>query len=231
MLRIDNRDLKRLARTLERDTKVGFNYAVRESLNRVAFATRREWQGEMRRTFELRNNWTTGSVRVEKARGLRVETMQSVVGSLADYMETQEDGGTVHGRGTQGYRRPTARAKPAGKMVRPRFRMKRLKLTTRDLAQYGSTRQKVAVATRKAYAEGAKFVFLDISRESRGMYQVMGSRRRPRLRLIWDMSPDSIRIPKHETLGPTYAKMDRRFPRMAKAAFLGQLKRRKALGY
>ena len=71
----------------------------------------------------------------------------------------------------------------------------------------------------------------DISRQGRGMYQVMGSKRRPKLRRIWNMSQDSVTIPEHPTLGPTLVRMDRRFPRMAKAAFLGQLKRQGALGY
>ena len=46
MFVLDDRDLKRFARQLQRDAKVGFQYAVRESLNRVAFAAPKEWQAE-----------------------------------------------------------------------------------------------------------------------------------------------------------------------------------------
>ena len=74
MFLLDNRALRRLANQLKRGTKVGFQYAVRESLNRVAFAARKEWQAEMGRTFVLRNRWTVGSVRVEKVRGLNVHS-------------------------------------------------------------------------------------------------------------------------------------------------------------
>ena len=109
--------------------------------------------------------------------------------------------------------------------------MKRLKLISSDVSGAGNKGQKLRAATRMARAQGAKYVFLDISRESRGMYQVMGSKRRPKLRLVWNMSKDSVEIRKHATLGPTYAKMNRRFPRIAKAAFLSQLKRHRLLGY
>ena len=109
--------------------------------------------------------------------------------------------------------------------------MKRLKLVSPDVSGAGSKDQKLRAASRIARAQGSKFVFLDIDRESRGMYQVMGSKRRPKLRQVWDMSRDSVEIRKHATLGPTLARMDRRFPRMAKAAFLGQLKRQRVLGY
>ena len=75
----------------------------------------------MGRTFVLRNQWTVRTVRVEGARGLDVRTMQSTVGSLAPYLETQEQGGTVRGKGAHGYRRPTKRAKPARRPVLPRY--------------------------------------------------------------------------------------------------------------
>jgi hypothetical protein len=224
-IHFDDREFRQLARRLRREAPKALKYAARNSLNRAAFDARKQWQREMQTTFVLRNRWTVGSIRVEKVRGLNIDTMESRVGSLADYMKTQEEGGTLQGKGKHGYRRPTKRAKPPRRLLRPRFKMERLELTRPDLERYGSTEQKIAVATRQAYAQGAKFVFLDISQEGRGIYQVMGSKRRPHMRLIWDMSRDSIKIREHPTLKPAFDWADRRFRRYAKAELLRQLKR------
>jgi len=227
---LESPDMRRLAKELERSTKAGFKYGVRESLNRVAFAARKEWQSQMGRTFVLRNRWTVGSIRVERVKGLSLQTMQSKVGSVADYVKTQEDGGTVQG-GARGYRRPTARAKSGRKPVKPRFRMKRLQLIDPDVSGAGGRDQKLRAASRIARERNAKFVFLDFAKDVQGMYQVMGSKRRPKLRLVWSMKTKSVDIPKHATMAPMLARMDRRFPRFAKAAFLQQCKRHRLLGF
>ena len=226
MIRVDDRQIRALERRLKSGAPKALGHAARNTLDRAAFDARKQWHREMESTLTLRNRWTKGSVRVEKVRGLNVRTMQSRVGSLADYMRVQEDSGTIRGRGKEGYRYPSARAKPKGKMVRPRFRMKRLQLDHPKLAQFSSTRQKIAVATRMARARGAKFVFLGMP-ASKGMYQLMGSKRRPKMRLLWDMRRGSVHIPKHPTLGPAEAKVRRRMPRYAAAEFLKQLKRAK----
>lgn len=223
MLRIDDRQIRALERRLRNEAPKALAHAARNTLNRAAFDARKQWHQEMESTFTLRNRWTKGSVRVEKVRGLNVRTMQSRVGSLADYMRVQEESGTIRG-GPQGYRYPTTRAKPPGKMVRPRFRMARLNLQHPKLAQFSSTRQKIAVATRLARASGAKFVFLGMP-ASKGMYQLMGSKHRPKMRLLWDMRRGSVRIPEHPTLDPAVVRTKRRMPRYAAAELLKQLKR------
>ena len=47
----------------------------------------------MNTKFILKNKWTEGSVRVEKAVGTRIDVMESVVGSGLEYLNTQEHGG------------------------------------------------------------------------------------------------------------------------------------------
>lgn len=224
MLIVDTHQIDDLARRLKYEAPKALAYAAKNILNRAAFEARKQWQREMESTFTLRNKWTKGSIRVEKVQGLNVRSMQSRVGSLADYMQIQEESGTIRG-GPQGYRYPSKFVKPAGKVTKHRFRMKRLKLNHPKLEQFASTRQKIAVASRMAYASGHKFLFLDISPSSKGMYQLMGAKRRPKMRLLWDMRRGSVEIPRHATLEPTVAKVKRRMPRYAAAELLKQLKR------
>lgn len=224
-IHFDDREFRKLAKRLHTAAPKALQYTARDALNTAAFEARKAWQSEMQATFTLRNRWTVGSIRVEKARGLNLRTMQSRVGSALDYLETQEFGGEIRGRGNQGYRYPTKRAKPPGRVVRQRFRMARIQLTHPDLSQHASTRQKIAVAARKVRASGVKFAFLEVSGTIRGMYQLMGSKRRPKMRLLWDMTRGSVQIPKHATLEPAVERTRRRMPRYARGALLRQLKR------
>lgn len=224
-IHFDDREFRKLAKRLHTAAPKALQYTARDALNAAAFEARKAWRSEMESTFTLRNRWTVGSIRVEKVRGLNLRTMQSRVGSGLAYLKTQEEGGEIRGRGQQGYRYPTKRAKPPGRVVRQRFRMARLQLTSPDLSGLGSTRQKIAVAARKIRASGVRFAFLDVSPTSKGIYQLMGSRHRPKMRLVWDMTRGSVHIPRHGTLEPAVARTRRRMPRFARAALLRQLKR------
>jgi len=232
MLLLDDRQIRKLATRLRSEAPQALKYAVRDTLNTAAFETRKHWQGQMQTTFTLRNRWIPGSIRVEKVSGLDVRTMESRVGSLFGPLKVQEDSGTIQGRGKEGYRRPTKRAKPQGRVTRQAVRMARLSLTHPKLDVPNPSKskpiaQKIMVAARMARAAGYRYVFLELSEQSRGIYQLMGSKRRPKLRTIWDMRHGSVHIPKHATLEPAYKRTVRTMPRFGEAALLRQLKRRR----
>ena len=233
----DDREFRQLARRLERDAPKALGYAARNALNRAAFDARKQWQREMQSTFVLRNRWTLGSIRVEKARGLDLQRMESKVGSGLKYLAKQEEGGPKGGGGAYGQPIPTGvasgegrGARPRRRVVRPRFRLAAIHLGDRP---GGSRKQRNAAAIRKAQEAGAKFVFIE-SGKGTGIVQIpkarrtrkrRGRRRAGKIQLLWSLAHSGVRIPPHPTLKPAFDWADRRFRRYVKAELLKQLKR------
>src|SRR5690606_34955196 len=73
---VDSSDIIRFVKRLDSLNKRGAPHAMRESLNTLAFATRKQWQREIRYELTLRNRWTVNSIRVEKARGSNIGTIE-----------------------------------------------------------------------------------------------------------------------------------------------------------
>ena len=99
MITIDNDGVMKLADKLEKMSGRAIPYATRSALNKAAFFARGEAQEVIGRNMIERNKWTRRSVMVQTAKGLNINKQESEVGSVQDYMETQEYGGTVTGRG------------------------------------------------------------------------------------------------------------------------------------
>jgi hypothetical protein len=205
-IRIDTGDARHLAEKLHKLAHRGVPYATRNTLNDLAFEARKRWKGEMEERFILRNHWTVGSVRVDTAKGTILATMQSRVGSIADYMGLQERGGTKTG-GKHGVRVPTAVAagqgvgtRPRTKQVRGPNRMSAIQLAKVKQRSGSSSGQQVAAAVRQTIAAGKRFVFLESDQDRQGMYKLVGGKRKPRLQLVWDMSAGAVRVPSTPTL-------------------------------
>jgi hypothetical protein len=237
MIAIDTSQIRRLARTLERDTRVGLKYAVAGALNDLAFGARRQWRAEMADRLTLRNKWTQGSVRVERARpGGPIERMRSVVGSVSGYLSEVEGGHIKTGKGHVGTAIPTTVASGEGRGGTKRLRAVRrsmaggaLKLGGRGT---GSTpRQRNAAALAIARRKRQRFVFLEGGVSGTGIYRITPSRKQLRPTMLYNLGRKALRVKPHPTLGPALEVMDRRFPQLALAAFIGQLRRAKAFGY
>lgn len=236
MFSIDVSDLRRLERDLETLKSKAVPYALRNSLNTAAFEGRKLWLEEQRGELVLRNTWTARQVRVEKARGLNVRNMVAVVGSLAPYMREQEFGGRRSGGGRHGLPIPTSVAAGQGMGTQPRTRLVRganklgaIRLTTRGRNR-GHRRQRNAIAIAQAIKSGSKYVFLELE-NSKGIFQITGGRRKPRIRMIWDISRGSVVIPPHPTLGPALESLGYMMPRIHAQAFLEQLRMHGVFGY
>lgn len=231
VISIDAGDARHLAEELRSLAKGGIKYAVRNTLNDLAFEARKRWETEMKEQFVLRNRWTVGSIRVERARGTIVEAMESRVGSLADYMRLQESGGTKSG-GAKGVRVPTPVAAGQGAGTRPRTkpvrgpnRMNAIQLAKVRQRTGASRKQQIAAAVRQTAASGRRFLFLDSDQDRQGMYKLVGSRTKPRLQLVWDMSSNSVRVPSTATLSDATAKTLRQTERFAVRRLREQLTR------
>ena len=99
MLHVSAKDIEKLHSTLKGISKKSLPWAAREGLNESAFAARRQWEAEGRKSMIVRNKWTFGGRhhRVKKARfNKNIARMQAVTGSKLKYMAEQERGVIRH---------------------------------------------------------------------------------------------------------------------------------------
>lgn len=230
MLDVDARDIDRFERDLRTFNERAFPYATRATLNSGAFDGRKAWQGELRGNMTLRNRYTERSVLVEQARTLDVERQAAVLGSTADYMTDQEFGGTRRKRGKLGVPIPTSYAAGQAegakrtRMPRAANRLASVRLRRRQRGDNRGLRNMLAV--REAAENGGGFVYLDLGRR-RGIFRITGGKRRPRVRMVYDLSRADVRIPRNPTLAPAVAKATRRMPQHYAEALKFQLDRAK----
>jgi hypothetical protein len=194
----DTKELKQFERDLYALNKRGFPYAIKNSLDALAFDARKEWQGEIRSEMTLRNKFTEGSIRVEKASGNNLQSMRSVVGSIAPYMATQEHGGDVKGKsGNKAIPTDSARSgKSHSRLVTRPNKMARIQLAARK----GKTqKQRNAIQVSEAKRTGSKFAYLEVGAK-RGIFRVTGGKRRSRLELIQSLTHTVAKVPKNPTM-------------------------------
>lgn len=215
---VNLRQLHGTARKLERIRAKALPHATRDALNDMAFQARTTWQRRMGEQMTLRNQYTTRSVMVTKARGANMRAMHSVVGSPRPYLLTQEDGGSQSSKGRHGVTIPTGTASGEGMRANPRKRLVRRQnwLSAIRLGNRGggSTKQKNAIAISMAQRSGQKVAFLDLGKR-KGIVKVTGKGRRTKVRMLWDMSKKSVRIPSNPMLGPTMQAIRMRGPDIA----------------
>lgn len=232
MIRFDDSNIRRLERDLKTFSAKSLPFAVRNGLTAQASAGKRLWGDEIREGMINRNKFTAGpAIRFERARGLRVDSMESRVGSIADYMDEQEFGGTVSKSGKHGV--PIATPYAAGHAMdsRPRKRavrrpnwQTRIEINKKRKVR-GSKKKQNFVAIREAAKSGRGFVYLELNHNRKGIYKVMGGPNRAKIRKVWDLSRPAVRIPAKPTLRPTLKQVEKRAPALYRAALLQQLKR------
>ena len=203
MLDIGLEKVKIYEQQLEQMPKA-LHFAERNTLNDLAFETRREAQENIREQMTLRNKWTERSVMVQRAKRL---SDPAIVGSAMSYMYTQEFGGTKTRKGQKGVPLATGYASGEGETSGPRKRLPRgrNKLAKIRLRQSGgggmSRRQRNLVAIREAAKSGRREVYIDTGRKQ-FIARVTGGKRSPRLRMIYDLSRRSVEIPANPWLLP-----------------------------
>lgn len=209
---------------LERFEKKAVPYAIREYANNAAFAARGEYIKRSEANMKLRSAWTTKSIQVEKARVSRGQSVQSRMGSVADYMATQERGATVRGQGKHGTAIPAAA--PGRRRGRGRTAAKnRLSAIQLQGTRVGGIRQRRnAVALSMALKRGGGVVYLDL-RKNRGLYRVSGTRRGARIRKVWDLSKRSVRVPENPMMAQAMKAVEPQLERIARKALAYQFKR------
>ena len=229
MFKIDDREIKQLEADLQTFARRAIPFASRNTLNSTAFTARLEWQVEVRNKLITRNKFTENSIRVDKAKGLDVSRQEAVVGSIAPYMEDQEFGGSKSKKGKEGVAIPTTYSAGQGDNARPRTRLPRkpnkmANIRIKHNKLRGSRKQRNLVAIQEAITTGNKYVFLDLSRR-KGLFKIVGGKRNPRLKMVWDLTRQSVRIPATPTLQPTIERVGPLVPEIHKESLEFQLRR------
>lgn len=236
MFSIDDKDIKKLERDLITFKRRALPFATRATLNSSAFMAQRHSKRNVQRNLILRNKYTEQSIRVQQTKDLNVSRQYSIIGSIADYMEDQEFGGTKTSRGKHGvplatsYSAGQGRGKPRTKLPRkpnklyPTSSIRLNKKTKR----FKSKRQQNIARIKQAASSGQKFVYLELNKRE-GIFKVTGGKKNPKIQMVWDMSRSSVPIPKEPWLKPAFDKAVLFLPRTYRKALRYQLQRHNIL--
>jgi hypothetical protein len=228
---LEVRGLDEMLRELETMAKRAVPYAARESLTSLAFAGRAIWQSEMASSLTLRNKWTQRRALVERARGSRMAEMEAVLGHTEDYVRRLEFGiGERAKRGGVAIPSETAAGQAKGSLSGGRRRAVRKSLIIRQLGKIkrqssGMPRKaRNARAVRQAIKDGSRLAYLEFSKR-RGIYRVMGGRKKPTVLKLYDLTRPSVPLPRIPTLQRSIDQALLRAPTIALAAVMRQLER------
>ena len=212
MLKIDDRQIDRLEKDLKRLKKRALIPAMQDALNDTAFDAMRGAKDNVKQQMITRNTWTQRSIGVNKA---TFKSLQSAAGSREPYMRQQEEGAQKVAKGRHGVPIPTTEAsgepgaKVRRKVTRKPNRMSNIKLRGRK----GKNRKQrnLLAVKRAASGKGSRFAFLDLGRR-KGIFRVYGGKRKPRPRMVQDLTQKTISTPQNRWLEPAADKARKKMP-------------------
>lgn len=231
MFGVDTKNIKQMERDLKTFASKAYPFATRKTVNDAAFQAQRIARVDVKDNMTNRNRFTVQSIQVEQTKTLQVSRQAAVVGSIADYMEDQEFGAVKSKTGKEGVTIATSYSSGEGENAQPRTRLPRKPNRMQSIAlqkrrKKGSSRkQQNFIAIRQAAATGRKFVFLDLGRR-KGIFRVTGGKRRPKIKMVHDMTKQSVVIPKNPWLKPAFDETTRMLPAFYADALRFQLRRR-----
>jgi hypothetical protein len=217
---------KEMVADLKRMREKAIPYALKNALTTAAFETRSIWQREIRSTFVNRNTYTANSVRVEQASTTK---LVAKTGSIADYMDEQEEGATIKGSGKHKAIPTAAAAGQAGggkrtKLVRGRFYLGAIQVAHPALS--GGRRQQNAIAIAVARKKGQKVVLLNRPKGGKALFLMgAGTKRKLKTRMLWDVSRGSVKVKPEPTLERSIAQVKPKLEHMMQASFAQQMQR------
>lgn len=231
-LSITIRGLESMLRELDALSRRYVPAAARETVNTLAFEGRAVWQDEMRQALTLRNKFTARRALVEPARTFRISAMHARLGHTEPYMAWLEEG--TPERASKRFR-PVPSEVAAGqspgslrggrkRAVRPSAIITRLGSLAVKGAKARSRKANNARAISGAIRSGRRLALLDLGR-GKGIYRVMGRRKRARLVKLYDLSRRTTPVPRIPTLERALARLEHRVLPVAHAALERQLAR------
>lgn len=239
MFDFDDKGIRKFERTLEKANQTAIPFAVKQTLDSLAFETRTAAQDIINKKMITRNTFTTRSVQVVKVKGLQIKRMESRTGSTADYMETQEFGGVKKRQGKKGTPIPTSIASGEGKGVIPRrkvvrsmHKLSKIRLNKKSAKRYASKKQEIFLRAKEAIESGSKYIYLEDG-DKRAIYRIKGRRvgkgRRKisglRMEMIHNLSHTSVIIPRNPWLDPAVKATVPKAQKIYKQQLVRQLRR------
>jgi hypothetical protein len=225
-----------LEKELKMFAKRAYPFATKQTLNKTAAVTREFAQEEIDRKFIQRNTWTRRTVRFNMTTTLDVDRQESEVGSIEDYMETQEKGGFERKKGRHGVAIPTAysagqgHARQRTRLVRRPNQLRVIKFQQKRFKSLGRTpKQRLKVAVKTAIKRGDRFLYAEFSGRRKGIMRLLGGKRRTRLEMVHDLTREIIMIPARPWLRPAVNRAVREMPGIYRAALIFQLKRHRII--
>ncbi len=231
MFGVDNRDIKKMERDLKTFARQAYPFATRQTVNDAAFQAQKIARVDVQRDMVLRNRFTVQSIQVDQAKTLQITRQEATIGSIADYMEDQEFGAVKAKGGKEGVAIATSYSAGQGENAQPRTRLPRKPNTMANIQlqrrrKKGSNRkQQNLIAIKQAAESGRKYVFLDLGRR-KGIFKVTGGKRRHKMKMVHDMTKESVIIPKNPWLKPAFDESARMLPAFYADALRFQLRRR-----
>jgi len=235
MIKIDDRNIKQLEQTLKDVKFKAFPFATKATLNGIAFKAMGFARGIIKRDMISRNKYTEKSVLFEPTKTLNLKRQMSVVGSIAPYMELQEFGGTKRKKGKHGVPIATSYSSGEGEEARPRTKLptRGNKLKNIKLLNRRTSKQNLIIKVGQAVRTGRRHIFLNFGKgKKRGIYKVVGGRSVKRgwpgnakLKMIWDLSETSVRVPKSPWMQPAVKRTEPFAQKIYEDALKFQLKR------
>lgn len=229
MITVNTQDVKEMEADLKTFAHRAYPFATKSTINGAAFHAQREARSNVRNEMTTRNAFTVQSIQVDQARTLDVARQAATVGSTADYMETQEFGGTKTKTGKEGVAITTSFAagqegqEPRSKLATKSNKLQNIALRKRQ--RKGKTRkQRNLIAVKQAARSSQKHVFMDLGRRQ-GIFRVMGGKRSPRVRMVHDMSRQSVNIPRSPWLSPAVKRTEAVIPSLYEDALRFQIRR------
>lgn len=224
MFQIDDRQIKQLENELKGFKDRALPFATKATVNRAAFETRKVAQTTIREDMVNRNRFTVQSIQVDQARTLKIQQQAAAVGSIADYMEVQEFGGVKSSPALPtGYSAGQEGSQPRTRLPRKPNKLANIKLAKRS-KKGTSRRQRNFTAVKAAAQSGQKYVYLDMGR-TKAIFRVVGGKRKPRLKMVHNLSRQSVTIPRNPWLAPAVAAVEPKMQQFYGEALRFQLKR------
>lgn len=229
MFKINDKELKEFEKDLKAFAHRALPFATKNTLNQSVFHAQKLNKRDVAVKMILKNRFTERSIQVDQARTLNIRRQAATVGSTADYMEDQEFGTTKTKRGRRGTPIPTGwSAGQENQQSRTRVPRRANKLLNIRLAhrrtKAKNRRQRNVMAIKQAATTGNKYVFLDLGRRE-GIFKVIGGKRRPRIKMVHDLSHDSVTIPRNPWHKPGVDATIVRLPEFYRKSLVFQLKR------
>lgn len=230
MFDIKSKNIKKLEKGLAKFSARSLPFATKKTLNDAAFAAQKIARADVKKNMINRNAFTVRSILVNQTKSLNINKQASEIGSIAPYMETQEFGGIKRKQGKIGTPIATSysagqseNAQPRTKLPRKANKLQNIQLKRAQI-KAKNRKQRNAIAVRMASILKNKYVYLNLG-QRQGIFKVLGKKNNIQVKMIHDLSQNSVKIDKNPWLMPATKEVKTMIPAFYADALRFQLRR------